>query len=57
MVTSTSPTSHPPAQRWWTYLTKEDWKAFFAAWIGVLLDGYDFVLITFALPSVSYTHL
>lgn len=50
MVTNTSLTSHPPTQRWWTYLTKEDWKAFFTAWIGVLLDGYDFVLIAFALP-------
>ena len=39
-------------QRWWTYLSKEDWKAFFAAWLGVLLDGYDFVLIAFALPLI-----
>ncbi|MDO4664930.1 MAG: MFS transporter [Actinomycetaceae bacterium] len=40
-------------RRWWTYLSKEDWKAFFAAWIGVLLDGYDFVLIAFALPLIK----
>lgn len=40
-------------RRWWTYLSKEDWKAFFAAWLGVLLDGYDFVLIAFALPLIK----
>lgn len=39
-------------KRWWTYLSKEDWNAFFAAWLGVLLDGYDFVLIAFALPLI-----
>lgn len=38
--------------RWWRHLSREKWKAFFAAWLGVLLDGYDFVLISFALPLI-----
>ncbi|WP_058235225.1 MFS transporter [Devriesea agamarum] len=41
-----------PAKRWWQHLDRRSWKAFFAAWLGVLLDGYDFVLISFALPSI-----
>ncbi|EPD26945.1 MFS transporter [Actinotignum schaalii] len=46
-------TSRP--KRWYQYLSREDWKAFFAAWLGVLLDGYDFVLIAFALPAIKET--
>lgn len=37
---------------WYKCLSKEKWRAFFAAWLGVLLDGYDFVLISFALPAI-----
>ena len=36
---STSPAQALPKKPWYQYLTKEDRKAFFAAWIGVLLDG------------------
>lgn len=36
---STSPEAALQQKRWYQYLTKEDRKAFFAAWIGVLLDG------------------
>lgn len=52
---STSPEAALQQKRWYQYLTKEDRKAFFAAWIGVLLDGYDFVLISFALPAITKT--
>ncbi|MCW1073640.1 MFS transporter, partial [Streptococcus anginosus] len=48
------PTTSRP-KRWYQYLSREDWKAFFAAWLGVLLDGYDFVLIAFALPAIKET--
>ncbi|SUO97454.1 MFS transporter [Suttonella ornithocola] len=40
---------------WYKQLSKEKWRAFFAAWLGVLLDGYDFVLIAFALPAIRET--
>ena len=50
---STVPRTGASEKAWYQYLTKEDRKAFFAAWIGVLLDGYDFVLISFALPAIT----
>ena len=40
---------------WWQYLDATKWKLFIAALIGVTLDGYDFVLITLALPEIKAT--
>ena len=52
---TSSRTSPSTGKRWWQHLDSQDGKSFFAAWLGVLLDGYDFVLISFALPAMIET--
>ena len=43
----------PPAGPWWREVTADQWKAFFAAYLGWVLDAFDFTILTFLLVDIQ----
>ena len=44
--------SHGP---WYREVTSDQWRAFFAAYLGWMLDGFDFTILTFLLVEIQRT--
>lgn len=42
-------------QSWVSEISKTQWKAFWAAWMGYLLDGFDFVIISLILSEIRHS--
>ena len=47
--------ANQPASPWYRQVTREQWKAFLATFLGWLLDGFDFTVMTFILIDIQHS--
>src|SRR2546425_251709 len=48
-------TSPRPQGAWYRHVTPTQWKAFLGAYMGWVLDGFDFTIITFLLVDIRHS--
>jgi SHS family lactate transporter-like MFS transporter len=53
MSTSTAGTPALDARPWYRQVTRQQWSAFWAAYLGWMLDGFDFTILTFLLVDIQ----
>jgi len=49
------PPASNPSRPWYREVTGEQWRAFVAAYLGWMLDGFDFTILTFLLVEIQRT--
>ena len=47
--------SERPQGGWYRDVTPTQWKAFFGAYLGWVLDGFDFTILTFLLVDIQHS--
>ena len=52
-VASIEPSLRPSAQPWYREVTPPQWRAFLAAYLGWVLDAFDFTILTFLLVDIQ----
>ncbi len=53
MICYCPPVVNEPEPPWYRQVTREQWKAFWATFLGWMLDGFDFTILTFILIDIQ----
>ncbi len=53
MICYCPPVVNVPEPPWYRQVTREQWKAFWATFLGWMLDGFDFTILTFILIDIQ----